>query len=201
MVVKNTGATPLSLTAAVSGDFTVQNGCPSTLLGGSSCQILTSFAPSTTGRTSRPSCHHRRQRFYAHLRCPKQGTATAEAPAGTTAPSISARHLWANLPSRGSRFSSHSLRSQSPAMASPSAWPSLKTQTDMVTVACLPPLQLHRHRHMQQLLHRRAVSFANRRPSGGNSLAIDDRQRKRLHPYANRNRASCQRPAPHTHLY
>ncbi|HZL27228.1 MAG TPA: choice-of-anchor D domain-containing protein, partial [Acidobacteriaceae bacterium] len=49
VVVQNTGATSLALTAAVSGDFTIQNGCPATLLGGSSCQVLVSFAPSQPG--------------------------------------------------------------------------------------------------------------------------------------------------------
>ncbi|MEO7029630.1 MAG: choice-of-anchor D domain-containing protein [Acidobacteriaceae bacterium] len=49
IVVKNTGGTSLALTASISGDFMIQSGCPATLLGGSSCQILVSFAPSQPG--------------------------------------------------------------------------------------------------------------------------------------------------------
>jgi hypothetical protein len=49
VVVQNTGATSLTLTVSVSGDFTIQNGCPATLLGGSSCQVFVSFAPSQPG--------------------------------------------------------------------------------------------------------------------------------------------------------
>ena len=49
VVVKNTGITSVALTTSLSGDFTLQNGCPAVLLSSSSCQILVSFAPSQPG--------------------------------------------------------------------------------------------------------------------------------------------------------
>lgn len=49
VVVKNTGAVAVPLTVAVAGDFGIVNGCPATLAGGSSCQVLVSFTPSQPG--------------------------------------------------------------------------------------------------------------------------------------------------------
>lgn len=47
--VRNAGITPIPLTLTISGDFTLQTGCPATLAGGASCQLLVSFAPSQPG--------------------------------------------------------------------------------------------------------------------------------------------------------
>ena len=47
--VTNTGPTPVSFTAMITGDFSLQNQCPSTLAAGSSCSLLISFAPSQPG--------------------------------------------------------------------------------------------------------------------------------------------------------
>jgi hypothetical protein len=49
VIVTNTGANAFALAVTVSGDFKLTNGCTSTLAGGSSCQILVSFAPSQPG--------------------------------------------------------------------------------------------------------------------------------------------------------
>ena len=49
VVVKNTSINTIPLTLSVSGDFTLQNGCPANLLGGSSCQLLVTFAPAQPG--------------------------------------------------------------------------------------------------------------------------------------------------------
>jgi hypothetical protein len=49
VTVKNTGSSSFSLSFAISGDFTVVNGCPSTLTGGASCIVQVGFAPSQPG--------------------------------------------------------------------------------------------------------------------------------------------------------
>jgi hypothetical protein len=49
VVVSNTGGSAFALTVAVSGDFTLTNGCPATLAGGASCTVLVGFAPSQPG--------------------------------------------------------------------------------------------------------------------------------------------------------
>jgi len=47
--VLNTGAAAVSLTAAITGDFVLNNECPATLPAGASCELLVSFAPSAPG--------------------------------------------------------------------------------------------------------------------------------------------------------
>lgn len=49
LTVSNTGASAAPLLVAVTGDFTLTNGCPATLSGGASCSVLVGFTPSQPG--------------------------------------------------------------------------------------------------------------------------------------------------------
>jgi hypothetical protein len=50
ITLTNTGAVPFPLTAALTGDFLLNNTCPTTLTANASCQLLLSFAPSQPGQ-------------------------------------------------------------------------------------------------------------------------------------------------------
>ncbi len=49
ITVQNTSASSFALSTAISGDFTLTNGCPPQLLGGASCTLLVGFAPMQPG--------------------------------------------------------------------------------------------------------------------------------------------------------
>jgi hypothetical protein len=49
VTVQNTGSSAAPLAIAVSGDFTIINGCPAILAGGAACTVQVSFAPSGPG--------------------------------------------------------------------------------------------------------------------------------------------------------
>lgn len=49
VLVSNTGSFAFAVTLALSGDFTLTNGCPATLAGGASCTVLVGFVPSQPG--------------------------------------------------------------------------------------------------------------------------------------------------------
>jgi hypothetical protein len=49
LTVSNTGGSAFPLTATVTGDFLLTNGCPATLAAGSSCKLYLNFAPSQPG--------------------------------------------------------------------------------------------------------------------------------------------------------
>lgn len=47
--ITNTGPTAVSIAATITGDFTMQNQCPTNIASGASCNLLVSFAPSQPG--------------------------------------------------------------------------------------------------------------------------------------------------------
>jgi hypothetical protein len=47
--ITNSGPTPVSISASITGDFTLESQCPAALTAGASCELLVTFAPSQPG--------------------------------------------------------------------------------------------------------------------------------------------------------